>query len=235
MKLRCLIVDDEPIARQIVEKYCAYLPDIEVVASCGDALIAREIVSSREIDIIFLDINMPVLDGLAFVRVLAKKPQIIFTTAYKEHAHEAFNINACDYLLKPFSLERFIQAVDKARGLIGKQVASSNSVSSLPAQDLYIRSEGKIHKIDLDDLHYAEAQGNNIRIVTGQGTVITTMTFTAFEDQLPGSNFVRVHRSFIINKSKVRLIEGNRIFIGAIEIPIGSNYREQFFRSIGIK
>lgn len=235
MKLRCLVVDDEPIARQIVEKYCSYLPDIEVIGSCGDALMAKEFVSSREVDIIFLDINMPVLDGLAFVRILPKKPQIIFTTAYKEHAHEAFDINACDYLLKPFSLERFIQAVDKAKSLAGRQEANSNAVSSVPTKDLYIRSEGKIHKINLDDLLYAEAQGNNIKVVTGQGTVMTTMTFSALEDQLSGSNFVRVHRSFIINKSKVRVIEGNRVFVGTIEIPIGSNYRDHFFRSIGIK
>ena len=234
MKLRCLIVDDEPIARQIVEKYCSYLPDIEVIGSCGDALMAKEIVSSREVEIIFLDINMPVLDGLAFVRILPKKPQIIFTTAYKEYAHEAFDVNACDYLLKPFSLERFIQAVDKARSQVGRRDASRNAVASARSQDLYIKSEGRLHKIDLADLHYAEAQGNNIRIVTGQGTVMTTMTFSAFEDQLPDSNFVRVHRSFIINKSKVRVIEGNRIFIGTIEIPIGSNYREHFFKSIGL-
>jgi DNA-binding LytR/AlgR family response regulator len=132
-------------------------------------------------------------------------------------------------------LERFIQAVDKAKSRTGKQEANSKAVSPVSAKDLYIRSEGKIHKIDLDDLHYAEAQGNNIKVVTGQGTVMTTMTFSALEDQLPGASFVRVHRSFIINKSKVRVIEGNRVFVGAIEIPIGSSYRDHFLRSIGLK
>src|SRR5688572_33438207 len=118
MKLKCVVVDDEPIARQIVEKYCSYLPDVDIVGSCGDALMAKEIVSTQEVDIIFLDINMPVLDGLAFVKTLRKQPQIIFTTAYKEYAHDAFDVSACDYLLKPFSLERFIQAVEKAKGQI---------------------------------------------------------------------------------------------------------------------
>lgn len=114
-EFRCLIVDDEPIARQIVEKYCSYLDDVSVVASCGDALRAKQILSKEEVDIVFLDINMPVLDGLALVKTLRMPPQIIFTTAYKEYAHEAFDVSACDYLLKPFSLERFIQAVDKAK------------------------------------------------------------------------------------------------------------------------
>ena len=234
MKYKCLIVDDEPIARQIVEKYCSYIPDIDIVGSCGDALAAREIVSTQEVDIIFLDINMPILDGLAFVKTLRKPPQIIFTTAYKEHAHEAFDISACDYLLKPFSLERFIQAIDKAKSHI------TNSGSNAPvlpssAKDIYIKAEGRIHKFNVDDIHYAEAQGNNVRVVSGQGTIVTTMTFSSFEEQLPSSAFIRVHRSFIINKSKIRVIEGNRIFIGDSEIPIGSNYRDQFLRAIGMK
>ncbi len=235
MKLKCLIVDDEPIARQIVEKYCSYLSDVSVVGSCGDALMAKEIVSAQEVDVIFLDINMPVLDGLAFVKILHKQPQLIFTTAYKEYAHEAFDINACDYLLKPFSLERFIQAVDRAKDKIFNYPTNSTLAVPGSARDLYIKSEGKIHKLNLDDLHYAEAQGNNIKIVTGLGTIVTTMTFSSFEEQLPSLNFVRVHRSFIINKSKIRVIEGNRIFIGNFEIPIGTNYREKFLKSIGLR
>jgi DNA-binding LytR/AlgR family response regulator len=234
MKLKCVVVDDEPIARQIVEKYCSYLPDVDIVGSCSDALMAKEIVSSQEVDIIFLDINMPVLDGLAFVKTLRKQPQIIFTTAYKEYAHEAFDISACDYLLKPFSLERFIQAVDKAKSQIAGH-APGVSPSPASAQELFIKSEGRIHKFSADDIHYAEAQGNNVKIVTEQGTIVTTMTFSSFEAQLTGSNFIRVHRSFIINKSKIRVIEGNRIFVGDSEIPIGTNYREQFFKSIGMK
>jgi DNA-binding LytR/AlgR family response regulator len=234
MKLACLIVDDEPIARQVVEKYCSYFPDLFVVASCGDALMAKEIMATRKVDIVFLDINMPVLDGLAFVKTLRTPPQVIFTTAYKEYAHEAFDIRACDYLLKPFTLDRFMQAVDKAKSEILKLETKSAVVPSSAVQELYIKSEGKIHKVNIDDVHYAEAQGNNIRIVTAQGAIVTTMTFTSFEEQLPVGQFVRVHRSFIINKSKIRVIEGNRVFIGSFEIPIGTSYRDTFFKSIGI-
>lgn len=236
MTLKCLIVDDEPIARQIVEKYCAYLPELEVVASCADALEAKQIVSTKEVNIIFLDINMPVLDGIAFVKTLRKPPQIVFTTAYKEFAHEAFNVSACDYLLKPFSLERFIQAVDKAKAQIVSNESArpiTSSVSS--ANAIYVKSEGKILKLNRDEIRFAEAQGNNIKIVTESGTLIISMTFSAFEEQLPKTNFIRVHRSFIINTSKIQIIEGNRIFIGSAEIPIGSNYREQFLKLIGMK
>ena len=235
MKLKCLIVDDEPIARQIVEKYCSYLPELEVVGSCGDALQAKQSLSRQEVDIIFLDINMPVLDGLAFVKTLRKQPQVIFTTAYKEYAHEAFDVSACDYLLKPFSLERFIQAVDKAKSQISPRALAVAVEPAGSPGPLYIRSEGKILKFNVDEVLYAEAQGNNVKIVTDQGTFVTTITFSSFEDQLPESTFVRVHRSFIINKSKIRIVDGNRIYIGTFEIPIGQNYRDQFLKSIGMR
>ncbi|HTF19891.1 MAG TPA: LytTR family DNA-binding domain-containing protein [Chryseolinea sp.] len=235
LKLRCLIVDDEPIARQIVEKYCSYLTDIEIAASCGDALQAKQILSREEVDVVLLDINMPVLDGLSFVKTLRKPPQIIFTTAYKEYAHEAFNVSACDYLLKPFSLERFIQAIDKAKAQMSAASSARSTGPSASSADLYIKSEGKILKFTTGDILYAEAQGNNVKIVTYGGAVVTTITFAAFEDQLPKGEFIRVHRSFIINKSRIRIIEGNRIFIEAYEIPIGANYREMFLKAIGMK
>lgn len=235
MKLKCLIVDDEPIAQKIVEKYCSYLPEIEIVALCGDALQAKQMLSTKPVDIIFLDINMPLLDGFAFLKTLKQPPQVIFTTAYKEYAHEAFNINACDYLLKPFSFDRFIQAVEKAKSLIGVQSTDTIFSAAVSPTTLYIKSEGKIIKVDTHDLLYAEAQGNNVRIVTGDRTVTTVITFSAFEDQLPKTDFIRVHRSFIINKSKIQVIEGNRVFIGKTEIPIGQNYREDFLKSLGIK
>lgn len=235
MKFKCLVADDEPIARQIVEKYCSYLPEIEIVASCADALQAKQVLSAQEVDIIFLDINMPVLDGFAFVKTLRKVPQIIFTTAYKEYAHEAFNISACDYLLKPFSLERFMQAVDKAKSQITTVSLSSTAVPASNSVHLYIKSEGKVFKLSTAQMLYAEAQGNNVKIVTERSTVTTSLTLSAFEDQLPKGEFIRVHRSFIINKSKINIIEGNRIYIGTLEIPIGANYREIFLKAIGLK
>lgn len=233
MTIKCLIIDDEPIARRIVETYCGYLPELQIVASCQDALEAKQILQKDHVDVIFTDISMPVLNGLAFIKTLRQTPQVIFTTAYKEFAHEAFDISACDYLLKPFSLERFIMAVDKAKE---KLVKDSPGVQ-MPVTDsfIYVRSEGKIFKVDFNALQYAEASGNHVKIVMDDRQLIASMTFASFEELLPRAKFIRVHRSYIINKSKISLIEGNRIVIGTMEIPIGANYRESFFQEIGIK
>lgn len=234
-KFNCLIVDDEPIARQIIEIYCGHLLDVEVVASCGNALEAKYILQKERIDLLFLDINMPVLDGISFLKTLRNPPEIVFTTAYKEYALDAFDLAACDYLLKPFSLERFIIAVDKAKERLRPLKATViQATETLPEAYIFIKSEGKIYKILFDELLYAEASGNHIKLITEKNTIVSTMTFTALEEQLPKTKFLRLHRSFIINKGKISHIEGNRVFIGERQLPIGANYREAFLREIGV-
>ena len=234
-EINCLIVDDEPIAREIIQTYCAHLPVLNVVASCGNALEAKEALLRHKVDILFLDINMPVLNGIAFLKTLKSSPEIIFTTAYKEYALNAFDLSACDYLLKPFSLERFIIAVDKALERM-KLLSSVNGDNTEEKSDTYvfIKSEGKIYKILFNDLLYAEAKGNYTKIVTPQNTLLPVMTFSNLEELLPKNLFIRVHRSFIINKSKITFIEGNRVFISKNEVPIGSNYKESFLKMLGL-
>jgi DNA-binding LytR/AlgR family response regulator len=231
---KCLIVDDEPIAREIIKAYCKPLETLEVTAACGSALEAKAVLQKQKIDILFLDINMPLLDGIAFLKTLKNPPQVIFTTAYKEYALDAFDLAACDYLLKPFSLERFIMAVDKATERL--QVAGASPGENAPTKEnfFFLRTEGKIYKILHDDLLYAEAQGNNTKVVTVHQTLLPAMTFSGFEELLPKPYFLRVHRSFIVNKSKITHIEGNRIFIHNTEIPVGSNYREAFLKELGL-
>lgn len=232
MNLKCIVVDDEPVARQIVEKYCSFLPEVEIVASCSNALEAKKIIENQSVDLVFLDINMPVLDGLSFMKTLRNPPEVIFTTAYKEYAHQAFDVNACDYLLKPFSLDRFIVAVDKAKERLSPQ--NQKMENTITEAFTFIKSEGKIYKILFDELKYAEASGNNVIIVTENMRITAPMTFTSFEELLPDSKFLRLHRSFIINKAKITLVEGNRVFIGSTEIPVGSKYRATFLREIGM-
>ncbi|GGH36574.1 DNA-binding response regulator [Dyadobacter endophyticus] len=231
----CLIVDDEPIARQIIRTYCAHLPYLRVAGECGSALEARTVLMQQKVDIVFLDINMPVMDGISFLKTLKTPPQIIFTTAYKEYAVDAFDLAACDYLLKPFSLERFIVAVDKA---MEKLLPTGNTFmdagESKGDDFLFLKSDGKIYKVMHEDLLYAEANGNYTKVRTVQHTLLPAMTFSGFEGLVPKSKFLRIHRSFIINKSKIDHIEGNRVFIQNTEIPIGSNYREQFLKQIGL-
>ena len=234
-KFKCLIVDDEPIARQIIEIYCGHLLDLAVVASCGNALEAKYILQKEPIDLLFLDINMPVLDGISFLKTLRNPPEIIFTTAYKEYALDAFDLAACDYLLKPFSLERFIIAVDKAKERLRPIKAPVVQLpETIPEAYIFIKSEGKIFKILFEDLLYAEASGNHIKLIADKNTIVSTMTFMALEEQLPKSKFLRLHRSFIVNKAKISHIEGNRVFVGNTPLPIGANYREGFLREIGV-
>ena len=226
----CLIVDDEPIARQIIETYCGHLNYLRVVASCGNALEAKTILQQNKVDILFLDINMPIMDGISFLKTLKIQPQVIFTTAYKEYAVDAFDLSAIDYLLKPFSFDRFIIAVDKA---LERLQAQPPAASESEENYIFIKTDGKIFKVEYDDLLFAEANGNYTKIVTTQNTLLPAMTFSNFEELVPSAVFIRVHRSFIINKSKIGHIEGNRVFIGNTEIPIGSNYKESFLKELG--
>ena len=232
-QFNCLIVDDEPIARQIVETYCGHLPDLKVLASCGTVFQAKSVLQNQHVDILFLDINMPVLDGVSFLKTLKNPPQVIFTTAYKEYALDAFDLSAADYLLKPFSLERFLIAVDKCLMALRK---SPPIVSlDLPAENfLFIKAEGKIYKVSHYDILYAEASGNYTKFFMAGQQLMTAMTFSSVEELLPKSLFVRIHRSFIINKAKIGHIEGNIVRIGNAEIPIGSNYRADFLKEIGM-
>jgi len=233
-KFNYLVVDDEPIAREIILNYCQHLPYLEIVASCGNALEAKTILQQQKVDILFLDINMPVIDGVSFLKTLKSPPQVIFTTAYKEYAIDAFDLAACDYLLKPFSLNRFIIAIDKALEKLQGQPAAVQDITDIKTENyIFIKTDGKIYKIQYDDLFYAEAKGNYTQITTTQRALLPAMTFSGFEEMLPKSVFLRVHRSFIINKSKISHIEGNRIFINNTEIPIGSNYKDGFLKELG--
>ena len=236
--LNCLIVDDEPIARDIIINYCNHLTDLKVIASCNNALEAKTILQNQHIDILFLDINMPVIDGVSFAKTLKNKPQIIFSTAYKEYATDAFDLEACDYLLKPFSFDRFMIAVDKAVVRLKSGLAPHATVlppESNPHQEdfIFIKSDGKIFKILYEDLQYGEAQGNYTRIVTQTTTLMPKMPFSSFEELLPSNRFIRIHRSFVINKAKISHIEGNRVFIGNTELPIGSSYRDLLLKELG--
>ncbi|MEO5893759.1 MAG: LytTR family DNA-binding domain-containing protein [Ferruginibacter sp.] len=234
-KVNCLIIDDEPIARDIIQAYCSHLQLLNVVASCGNALEAKSIMQRQLIDLLFLDINMPVLSGIAFLKTLKNQPQVIFTTAYKEYALDAFDLSACDYLLKPFSLERFMVAVDKALERLEQPVQKMpDTTETKPVDFIFIKTDGKIFKIFYDDLLFAEANGNYTKIVTTHNTILSAMTFSGFEDLIPKKIFIRVHRSFIINKSKIKHIEGNRVFIKDTGIPIGSNYKDVFLKQLGL-
>lgn len=231
----CLIVDDEPIARDIIINYCSHLPQLRIAGCCGNVFEAKEILQYSPVHLLFLDVHLPVLDGIGFLKTLKSAPQVIFTTAYKDYAVDAFDLAACDYLVKPFSLERFIVAVDKVIEKL--QTTKSSGADNHPqiANDyFFIKADGKIYKLLYNDIVVAEAKGNYTRIIANTGTLLPTMSFSSFEALLPTGLFIRVHRSFIVNKSKISHIEGNTVYVKEMAIPIGVNYKEQFFKAIGM-
>ncbi|GAO44925.1 LytR/AlgR family response regulator transcription factor [Flavihumibacter petaseus] len=233
--LSCLIVEDEPIARDIVAGYLQHHPQVRLAGSCANAIEARNFILKEKVDILLLDINMPVLDGLSFLRSLRQPPEIIFTTAYKEHAVAAFELEAVDYLLKPFSLERFLVAIDKAVSACRQTGTSIDKTQQKDEEkELFLRTDGKIFRIDLSCLIYAEANGNYTRLVESGQVLMPAMTFSALEAMLPAERFVRIHRSFLVNKAFIRQVEGNVVYAGKFELPIGSSYKEAFLRALGM-
>lgn len=227
-RIRCLIVDDEPIARNLLVDYCSYLTNLEVVAVCEDAFQARECLMNQQIDLIFLDVNMPLLDGISFLKTIKNTPQVIFTTAYREFAVNAFDLAACDYLVKPFSLERFIQAVDKV------QMNPVPAKQEVPEEMRYIlvKAEGITYQVKPCEIVFAEAKGNYTHIVGKSRTVKPKLALSEVEKLLPADDFLRVHRSFIINRQKIMHIEGNSIHLDKHVVPLGGSYREVFFEVI---
>ena len=186
--------------------------------------------------ILFLDIHMPVLSGTGFLSTLKNPPQVIFTTAYQEYAVKAFDLAACDYLLKPFSLERFMIAVDKAKGKLTQNALHLVADNSLPApkDGAFIKVGGKLSRVLFEDLLYAEAQGNYTKIVTFSTSILTKRPFSTFIASLPAALFIQVHRSFIINKTLVSHIEGNRVFIRDKEVPVAPGFKDNLFKELGL-
>ncbi len=225
--LKCIIADDEPIARQILENYIEQIPNLEVLASCKDAFEVMKILQNESADILFLDINMPKLSGLSLLKTMQKRPDVIITTAYPEYAIEGFELSVTDYLLKPFSLERFIQAVTK----IQKKNITDTTVMRLSEKDetttsIFVKSDKKLIKVLFKDIQYIEAYGNYIKIFTDT-MILTPNTLSDFFDKLPKDDFIRIHKSYVINFNELKLIEGNQLILNsATTLPIGKSYRK---------
>jgi len=233
--VNCLIIEDEPLARDVISNFCGHLPTIRVVAECGNALDARRVLLEQQIDLMFLDINLPVLDGLAFLKTLKRPPIVIFTTAHKEYAINAFELNGCDYLVKPFSLERFIQAVDKAIDLLQLRFdrAGDTRKGHEGAEYFFIKADGIIYNLQYRDVLFAEARGNYTKVVTEGATYLSPIAFSNFEADLPVVGFMRIHRSYIVNVARISKVDGNMVFIGQYELPVSSHYKQAFMRTLG--
>jgi len=222
--IKCIIVDDEPIARDLLVEYCSHLTSLNVVAACASAFEAREIMLTQTIDLVFLDINMPVLDGISFIKTLKNPPRVIITTAYREHALTAFDIGAGDYLVKPFSLQRFMQAIER----VTKYLRPEQSISNIGKEFILIKTDSKIFNVKTADVLFVEAKGNYTHIFFKDQVLKPKLSLSAFQQLVPPGGFLRVHRSFIVNRTKIKHIEGNIITIDKYKIPLGSSFKEHF-------
>jgi DNA-binding LytR/AlgR family response regulator len=227
IKVRCLIVDDEPLAIKLISSHIQQIDTMEIVASCKNALQALEILRNEQIDLMFLDIHMPQISGLDFLRTLTHPPKVILTTAYREYALEGFELDVVDYLLKPIAFERFLKSVNKYFERIEKPVLFHRSTSPFPEENFILIKDNKtIFKIFLKDILYIEAYGEYMKIHTPEKVHISRETMHDLEGRLPHSHFLRVHKSFIVPVQKITAFSTYSVYIQKLEIPIGRSYKD---------
>ena len=236
MKYNCLIVDDERPALKLLKAYISKIPHLELVASCENALEAISALQKYQVDLLFLDIQMPDLTGLELLKVLKEKPQVVLTTAYRDYAVESFELDVTDYLVKPFSFERFVQAVNKATEQINLkkspiQVIENQSVE-IKKDHFFVRTNYKMEKVKFDEILYIESMREYISIHIPSRRFVIHKTMNNMVEELPNEHFMRVHRSFIVGLNHIESINGNMIVMGEKNIPIGASYRKAFFEQV---
>ena len=226
MKIRCIVIDDEAIARRAIADYVRRIDALELCGVFKNAIDANDYLQKNEVDLLFLDIQMPKLTGIQFLRIFNKDIGVIFTTAYSKYAIESFDFNVIDYLLKPISFDRFLQSVNKAVRYFGTNNSEKN-------EDFIFLKEGtSLRKVVISDIEYVEAMQNYIRVSLGAESVMALMTLKDFASQLPDDNFVQTHRSFIVNLLKVNKIESDTIWFGERAVPISKRNKAEFMKKL---
>jgi len=228
-KLRCIIVDDEPIARKVLQEFIEQVPFLEATGQFENALKAEAFLKSNAVDLMLLDIEMPRLSGLDFLKNLAVQPMVILSTAFPQYALEGYELDIIDYLLKPVAFTRFLKAVQKAREYAGLKDAAS------PAGThpwIFVRSDKRIEKVELSNILYIESLGNYVNIYTENKKMIVYLTLKGLEAQLPATDFIRIHQSFLVATSKIEAIEDNMVLIKGKPLPISRHYRDTLMRLV---
>jgi len=223
--IRYLIIDDEYIAHDIIKGYCDLLPNLQLMKNCYNALDAIEYLNTNTVDLIFLDLNMPKLKGFEFLKTLTLQPKVIVTTAYEEFALEGYDLNVSDYLLKPFSFERFLKAINKTINAANKATQSTLDANDAVSKSIFLRSNNKYIQVTIDDIQYVEAAGNYTKVITITETITIREKISDVVKLLNDIYFIQVHKSFAVSKKHIKSIEGNRIFISENSIPIGKTYK----------
>lgn len=226
MMYRALIVDDEELARQLIASYLKRIPTIEVVGSCKNAVEALTILNRQPVDLLFLDIQMPGITGVEMIRTLVDPPVIILTTAYSEYALEGFELDVTDYLLKPFSFERFSRAINKAMVRLNNRNQPSPTIQAESSNHLMVRADHKIHRIPYESILYIKSMQEYVAYYLTSGRIVALGSLKQLEGLLPPHQFLRVHKSYIIAINKVKSLEGNLLHLEDQKIPVGASYRE---------
>jgi two-component system LytT family response regulator len=220
--IRCLVVDDEPLAQNLLKNYIGKIASLELAGATSDVFAALDMAQQQKADLIFLDVQMPELTGIQFMKILAGKCKVILTTAYEEYALQAFDLDVVDYLLKPFSFERFAAAVQKARERL-QPAARENTT----AEHLFIKTEYKIVRVAVRDIRYMESMRDYVSVYTENERILTLQPLRTFEEQLRASSLIRVHKSYIVNLDRIDKVERRRMVIGDKYIPIGETYQDE--------
>lgn len=234
-KIRCIAVDDELLALDIIVDYISKLPFLQMVHSGTDALEALQLVQNGQVDLVFLDIQMPQLNGLQFMKIIGNKARVILTTAYPQYALDGYEHNVVDYLLKPVAFDRFYKAVEKVLSVIQPGVLpapADKAVTPALPDFIFVKTDSKMVKVMLGDILYVEGLKDYLAIQTVAGKIITLQNMKRMEAILPYPAFMRVHKSYIVSLARIDTIERNRLFIGTEVIPVGDTYRDAFFRQI---
>jgi DNA-binding LytR/AlgR family response regulator len=237
--INCIIVDDEPLALDVLETYVERVPNLHLVQRCNNAFEAFEAIKQHKIDLVFLDIQMPQVTGIDFIKSLTQAPRVIFTTAYPNYAIEGFDLDAVDYLLKPIAFDRFLKAVNKASAAIEKVQQSSEDTDKTdePKEEeapnfIFVKSDKKLIKIKYEDIIFIEGLKDYVIIRINTGRVITLQTMKSLEEKLPSDQFRRIHRSYIVRLDRVDAVIGSQVEIDKKQLPIGKNYRDELLEVI---
>jgi DNA-binding LytR/AlgR family response regulator len=230
MKTNCLIIDDEPLARDLIRSHLNKLENFDVVAECGDAMRALQELRSKNVDLMFMDIQMPQITGIEFLKTLKNPPKVIITTAYREYALDGFELDVVDFLLKPVTFERFLKSVNKYY-----QIAQEETVPTMHTdmgdmvQDpfIYVKENKRVIKVNLTDILYVEGLSEYVQIYTRKRKIITKTSMTNMEEKLPSESFLRIHKSFIVSQSKIEAFTAHSIEVPGKELPIGRSYKNR--------
>ena len=231
--IKCILVDDEPVAREILENHLAKIQAVQVVGSCKSAIEAFQVINTEKVDLVFLDINMPEISGLSFARSINKNIKVIFTTAYREYAVDGFDLQAVDYLLKPISFERLLQAISKYRNE-NEPTPNYEPVEIIPERSDYffVRADRKMVKIDFSAIRFVESLSDYVKIHLNDKTVVTRETISNIESKLPQNDFIRTHRSFIVSIRNIESFTGEYVEMGKNQIPISRSYKKEVLQKL---